>query len=74
MGVYSSEYEWETVMGSSGACTDYTSYPLWYAHYDDNPSFSDFSEVSFGGWTTPSIKQYEGDATLCSTDVDMNYY
>ena len=29
--------------------------PLWYAHYDNIPSFSDFS--SFGGWTTPYAKQ-----------------
>ena len=30
-------------------------YPLWYAHYDNNPSFSDFTP--FGGWTKPAIKQ-----------------
>ena len=28
---------------------------LWYAHYDNNPSFSDFSP--FGGWSKPAIKQ-----------------
>ena len=37
--------------------------PKRYAHYDNNPSFSDFSP--FGGWSKPSIKQYAGDATEC---------
>jgi hypothetical protein len=34
-----------------------------YAHYDNNPSFSDFS--SFGGWSSPHAKQYAGDVTAC---------
>lgn len=34
-----------------------------YAHYDNNPSFSDFS--SFGGWKSPHAKQYAGDVTQC---------
>lgn len=29
--------------------------PLWYAHYDNSPSFSDYS--SFGGWSEPYAKQ-----------------
>jgi len=74
IGVYSSQYEWETVMGSAGACTDLTSYPLWYAHYDNDPSFSDYPSYAFGGWKTPAMKQYEGDVTLCSFDVDEDYY
>ena len=43
-----------------------------YAHYDGNPSFSDFS--AFGGWGKPNIKQYVGDAGLCGADVDKNWY
>jgi hypothetical protein len=73
-GVYSSEYEWETVMGSRGACTAAKGYPLWYAHYDNSPSFSDWSSVSFGGWSSPAIKQYAGDVKWCSFDVDADYY
>lgn len=73
-GVYSSEYEWETVMGSRYACTAAKSYPLWYAHYDNNPSFSDWSSTAFGGWTSPAIKQYQGDVKWCSFDVDADYY
>ena len=42
-----------------------------YAHYDDDPSFSDFEP--FGGWTTPTIKQYKGDANECGVDIDKNW-
>ena len=42
-----------------------------YAHYDNNPSFSDFS--AFGGWSSPHAKQYAGDVTQCSLSVDKNY-
>lgn len=35
-GTYSSEYMWSSIMGNS--CTAANSHPLWYAHYDGNPS------------------------------------
>jgi len=69
-GVYTSQSQWTAIMGSSYKGGD--AYPLWYAHYDNSPSFSDF--VAFGGWTKPAIKQYEGDATVCGVGVDINYY
>lgn len=43
-------------MGSASSCAKFTSHPLWYAHYDNNPSFSDYPKYALGGWTTPSIK------------------
>ena len=43
-----------------------------YAHYDGDPSFSDFS--SFGGWSRPTIKQYAGDASVCGVDIDKDWY
>lgn len=27
-----------------------------------------------GGWTRPSIKQYQGTTTLCGAGVDVNWY
>jgi len=69
LGIYSSASQWNPIMGGS---TKFSYLPIWYAHYDNNPSFSDFS--SFGGWTKPAIKQYAGDATVCSSGVDKNYY
>jgi GH25 family lysozyme M1 (1,4-beta-N-acetylmuramidase) len=69
IGVYTSASQWNPIMGASTAGS---SYPLWYAHYDNNPSFSDFR--GFGGWTHPSIKQYKGTTTLCGVGVDLSWY
>ena len=69
-GVYSSYYQWQGIMGS----TDYaygSNLPLWYAHYDGDADFNDYTP--FGNWAKPWAKQYEGDATLCSFGVDKNY-
>ena len=70
-GIYASSYYWGQILGSSYKFSLAYNSPLWYPHYDNNPSFSDFS--SFGGWSSPYIKQYAGDKTLCSTDVDYDY-
>ena len=71
-GVYSSKVMWTNIMGSASACTAASSHQLWYAHYDNNPSFSDFQP--FGGWSKPHMKQYQGDVTLCGAGVDKNFY
>jgi GH25 family lysozyme M1 (1,4-beta-N-acetylmuramidase) len=69
MGIYSSNFQWNPIMGGS---TAFSYLPLWYAHYDNNPSFSDFSP--FGGWSKPAIKQYAGDVSFCSAGWDKNFY
>jgi len=69
LGIYTSESQWDPIFGS-----DYDggkAYPLWYAHYDNVQSFSDFA--AFGGWTKPDRKQYAGDVTLCSAGIDKNW-
>src|SRR5690606_29379095 len=42
-GIYTSASQWMPIMGS---WTGGSSRPLWYAHYDNDPSFRDFK--SFG--------------------------
>ena len=69
LGIYSSSSQWNPIMGGS---TAFKSLPLWYPHYDNSASFSDFK--SFGGWSKPAIKQYAGDVSFCSAGVDKNYY
>ena len=60
-GIYAGYYSWEATVGLDW---DYAkSLPLWYAHYDNEANFDDFK--TYGGWTTPSIKQYIGDHTAC---------
>eukprot|EP01120_Amphizonella_sp_Union-15-10_P009698 TRINITY_DN3737_c1_g1_i1.p1 TRINITY_DN3737_c1_g1~~TRINITY_DN3737_c1_g1_i1.p1 ORF type:complete len:229 (+),score=39.59 TRINITY_DN3737_c1_g1_i1:31-687(+) len=69
IGVYSSESQWIPIFGNwaGGA-----SLPLWYAHYDDVPSFGDFSP--FAGWSRPSIKQFAGTTSICGIGVDKDWY
>ena len=69
-GVYASKSQWESIFGSSDYCYG-SSNPLWYAHYDNNPSFSDYSK--FGCFSDPLAKQYQGTTTYCSFSVDLDY-
>ena len=69
-GIYCSNYYWGLFFGS------YTfpyanEVPMWYAHYDYDASFADWT--SFGGWAWPSIKQYQGTTSMCDASVDLNY-
>lgn len=69
IGIYTSNSQWTPIAGGS---TQFSSYPLWYPHYDNWASFGDFSP--FGGWTSPNIKQYQGTNSKCSVSVDDNFY
>ena len=69
-GVYTRSSQWGPIMGSE--YRGGSSHQLWYAHYDDSPSFNDFSP--FGGWNKPAIKQYVGDASVCGSNVDKDWY
>jgi hypothetical protein len=70
-GIYSNSYEWTTIMGTTFKGGD--QYPLWWAHYDNDPSL-DAHWTNFGGWTKPTIKQYAGDKKVCGADVDLNVF
>jgi len=67
-GIYTSASQWQPIMGSS---TIGSPFDLWYAHYDNTKSFSDFTP--FNGWTKPTMKQYNGDATMCGVGVDLDW-
>jgi hypothetical protein len=71
-GVYTSAYHWSSIFGSSSACASVGSTPLWYAHYDHVPEFSDFKP--FGGWSQPKMKQFASGVPLCNADIDKNWY
>jgi len=70
VGVYTSKYMWEGIAGSS--CTVGAGYPLWYPHYDFVDSCSDFT--SFGGWTSPTIKQFSDRKSICGITSDADVY
>jgi hypothetical protein len=69
VGIYTSNSQWSPIMCGS---SQFSNIPLWYPHYDNNPSFSDWS--SFGGWSSPNIKQYNGDGSSCGIGFDYNWY
>lgn len=69
-GIYSSWPQWQQIFGSTKYVYN-PQFPLWVAHYDGKKTFSDF--VPFGGWTRPTIKQFDGDKTLCGIPVDYNW-
>lgn len=61
-------------MGFSNYCPRFTDIPVWYSNIDNVASFSDWSSVSFGRWTYPSMKQYQGVDILCDCYVGKNFY
>lgn len=71
VGIYSCYGFWTSSMGNTTAFKDL---PLWYAHYDDDPTFSDWDGLGFGGWTDPWGKQYVGNTYLGTGTpvVDLN--
>jgi GH25 family lysozyme M1 (1,4-beta-N-acetylmuramidase) len=69
VGIYSSHYEWGLVMGDWAGLSGY---PCWYADYDGATNFNDFE--AYGGWSRPSIKQYDGDVSVCGLDLDEDWY
>jgi len=71
VGMYSSPYEWSITVGGD---TSFTQYPLWYANYDGQPNFNSWASDPFGGWSSPAMHQYTGDATVCGIDVDLTWY
>ena len=72
LGIYSSVYMWGLIMGDDCHVGADNHLPLWYAHYDHNPTFSDFQ--SFGGWTRPNVKQYWDSVGECGINADADWY
>jgi hypothetical protein len=69
VGIYTGESQWSPIMCNT---SEFSSHSLWWAYYDYEASFSDFSP--FGGWSVPSMKQYKGTTYICSTAIDEDYY
>jgi len=68
VGIYSSRSMWSQIAGDG--CTSGSAVPLWYAHYDGDQTCGDFS--SFGGWTSPTIKQWSESGNDCGVGFDIN--
>uniref|UniRef100_A0A1I7YMQ9 Glycosyl hydrolase family 25 n=1 Tax=Steinernema glaseri TaxID=37863 RepID=A0A1I7YMQ9_9BILA len=71
VGIYSNYYNWEEIVGLDW--TAMNKYPLWWANYNGEPGYGKYRE--FGGWTQPSIHQYEGNKQgPCGVQLDYNWY
>lgn len=67
-GIYTAKWWWQPAMQNS---TAFNHVPLWYALYDLNPSMDTWSTQKFGGWATPTAKQWQ-ETYFCGIDVDKN--
>jgi len=68
-GIYTRRDNWISITNDSNA---FSSWHLWYAHYDGKPNFDDF--VPFGGWGIDSVrmKQYSQNVKMHGVNVDLN--
>jgi len=69
VGIYTNWVSWPEIVGSWSGLS---SYPLWYPHYDDAQTFSDFE--AFGGWSTPAMKQFDDQPAVCGLSIDHDWY
>eukprot|EP00766_Chilomastix_caulleryi_P005433 gnl/Chilomastix_caulleri/6938.p1 GENE.gnl/Chilomastix_caulleri/6938~~gnl/Chilomastix_caulleri/6938.p1 ORF type:complete len:112 (+),score=22.75 gnl/Chilomastix_caulleri/6938:134-469(+) len=69
IGMYTSPSQWSPICCND---TSFSKYQLWWPRYDGSASSKNWA--SFGGWTSYNIKQYQGTTSICSTEVDYDYY
>ncbi|MBW2456138.1 MAG: hypothetical protein JRI68_16585, partial [Deltaproteobacteria bacterium] len=67
-GIYTGEWWWQPAMA---ATTGFAHLPLWYAYYDELPTMATWANQSFGGWQSPTGKQYN-ETYLCGVHLDVN--
>jgi GH25 family lysozyme M1 (1,4-beta-N-acetylmuramidase) len=69
-GVYSNWVQWPAIFGSFNVPSQV---PLWYPHYDGQPTFNDFKP--FGGFSRSDvvIKQFSDKGAKCSSSYDINW-
>jgi hypothetical protein len=70
-GIYSSESQWVPIFGSAAWSYGSSSLPLWYADYDNTPSFDNWHV--FGGWTKPYLKQFSDQGAKCGCSYDLSW-
>lgn len=68
-GIYTGNWWWTPRIGSSHP---FTGVPLWYSYYDNVDSLDTWSTQKFGGWSSPTGKQYKGDVYVDGKDTDKS--
>jgi len=70
LGVLTTKQDWENIMGATYIVG--SKFPLWYIFADNKQNFVDFT--SFGGWVSPTLKQYRQATSICAIPVNSNYF
>jgi hypothetical protein len=70
VGIDTDYIKWRVIFGAAFTDTRLTSLPLMYENDDGNLSFDDWPENSFGGWKTPTAKEYAGYIGECGADLN----
>ncbi len=77
LGIYSSFDQWTNVFGDrSASSATVQALPVFYINDGTGYNFYDFNETSFGGWTAPTMKEYNGQHyyTPCFEQIDGNVF
>jgi hypothetical protein len=76
-GVLSTRAVWTTLFHTSTYTNSsvFDGVSVWYSDDGSKPNFKDFREedVSFGGWSTPSMKQFERQNDVCGFVVGSDW-
>lgn len=73
-GLYCNLVQWTAIFGAHYTFKGNSALvPVWYPHYDGNPSFSDFKP--FGGFTLSNVvaKQFSDKGAKCGVSYDINW-
>lgn len=63
-GISTSPEDWEGAMGDLSVTSSFlTTLPIWYDDHTTNQNFEGYTH--FGGWGTPTMKEYLTDQSLC---------
>ncbi|ETN83224.1 hypothetical protein NECAME_17543 [Necator americanus] len=71
IGIYTSVYDWNQITGGATVSNAMLWYWNVYGSGVTNESPADYSDFrSFGGWTTPTVKQFAQVETVCGVTVN----
>jgi hypothetical protein len=70
-GIFSSPSFWKSAFQTLSYCPEVASVPLWYGADDGQASFTGFS--AFGGWSTPSLKMFSYQYTICGQPSNLDW-
>lgn len=70
-GIYTSNYDWDQVFGSTKSCTTVSFAPLYYINMNNQTNFDGYNQI--GGWTEPAMKLYYGSVLFCGLIAAKTY-